>query len=343
MSAEVIDSDSDESMRDAPETKNVNEKNSVTTSDSSDDSSSESESSESSNLKTTATYVVPPFGELLGTTKTKKAFLNHRKKSSSSKNRSFKPPPGFRLSQNKTQPSKAIMSALANLEGKKVFHITAPPDLPISEIKEIAFSRAVAGQSIVTHKGVDYGLVESTGLSNKGSETLLVYDQKSNSFVQKPELAKIESYNIQEIVQLPGANTLIPSLSLSSSSSAPGKEQAGARPQPKHLKMRFHPVGSSNLPPETVGSSSESEAEELTASQGSQDRKRKPGQGSGGDEETAKKSKKEQRIEPTEAEAETDNRHEKERKKSSKHRNETSQERRARKEEKKRRKAEKGK
>jgi hypothetical protein len=69
MSAEVIDSDSDESMHDAPETKEVNEKNGDTTSDSSDDSSSESESSESSNSKANNTYALPLLVErgLLGT------------------------------------------------------------------------------------------------------------------------------------------------------------------------------------------------------------------------------------------------------------------------------------
>ncbi|KAF5006557.1 hypothetical protein F66182_15819 [Fusarium sp. NRRL 66182] len=109
--------------------------------------------------------------------------------------------------------------------------------------------------------------------------------------------------------------------------------------------MRLHPVGSTTLPPETVGSSSESEADEPTfrvpatsSKQAEKDHKRKANE-QNGVEKKAKKSKKDKNH-SSQAESQPEGRRDKE-KKSSKHRDETSQERRARKEEKKKRKAEK--
>ncbi|OKL60784.1 hypothetical protein UA08_04291 [Talaromyces atroroseus] len=324
--SEDVVSDSDESMEDAPETTNVAEKASQQTSDvasEQDTSSSESGSGSESESESDGSD--------------ESDSNNADSRPSYNNKRAFFPPSGFKQSKPKTRPSPAISSALSNLEGKQVFHITAPSSLSISRIKEVAFGKAILGEPILSHKGVDYGLVANTQQQKQGSEALLVYDEATNTFVKKRELKNIESYNIQEIVRLPGLDsTQVPSTQEAS------KKQSKARPQPKHLRMRFHPVGSLNLPPETVGSSSESDAEEPTfrvprkdlKEKSEKDLKRKA-DNEGESESKSKKSKKEKL-----SSQETDTRRDKE-KKPSKHRDETSQERRARKEEKKRRKAEK--
>lgn len=220
-----------------------------------------------------------------------------------------------------------------------MYHITAPSYLPIQNIKQIDFGQAVSGQPILSHKGVDYGLVPTSQQQERGSETLLVYHEETKTFLRKPELKEIESYNIQEVIRLPGLDSVVPL----STQSANNK----ARPQPKHLRMRFHPVGSKTLAPETVGSSSESEVEEITfrapilksKTNDEKYRKRKPDDQDLPTEKSKKSKKEEQSSQP---EADADGRRDKDKIKSSKHRDETSQERRARKEEKKRRKAEKG-
>ena len=253
-----------------------------------------------------------------------------------SKRKRFVPPSGFRPSTTDSRPSAAITSALSNLEGKQVFHITAPSYLPLSEIKQIAFGKATSGEPVLSHKGVDYGLVETSQQQKQSSETLLIYDEESNTYVRKPEVKKIKSYSIQEIVRLPGLDTLVPS------SKDTTKKQPAARPQPKHLRMRFHPVGSTTLPPETVGSESEPEPTFRVPGGGSKekDRKRKTDE-QNLVEEKAKKSKKD-KHQSSQLESQPEGRRDKE-KKSSKHRDETSQERRARKDEKKKRKGERAK
>lgn len=104
---------------------------------------------------------------------------------------------------------------------------------------------------------------------------MLVFDEKTGVYVKK-ELQNIQSYTVQELVRLPSHDNTGQSLA---------EKEKPVRPQPKHLKMRFHPVGSGNLGPETIGSSSESEEETTTRVQ-QKEHKRKS------EDQSEKKSKK---------------------------------------------------
>lgn len=211
--------------------------------------------------------------------------------------------------------------------------------MPLSQIREIALDKALLGEPVLSHKGVDYGIpaAEEQGSQTAATDlqTLLVYDEKKGVYVKK-ELKDISSYTVQELVRLPNSHE-------AADQYQPVAEKP-ARPQPKHLKMRFHPVGSGNLAAETIGSSSESEAEnndEPTFRVPRLEQKRKTD--SNQDQGEKKKKKKEKHASSQEV-VSTDQKRGRQdgesEKKASKHRNETSQERRARKE-KKKRKAEK--
>jgi hypothetical protein len=154
----------------------------------------------------------------------------------------------------------------------------------------------------------------------------MIYDENKGSYVKK-EVQNIQSYTVQELVRLPKYDAVQP------------LTEKPARPQPKHLKMRFHPVGSGDLGAETIGSSSESEADnehESTFRVPRQEQKRKT---DGQDQGEKKKKKKDKHASSQEVvfRGRQDGESEKT---ASKQRDETSQERRARKE-KKKRKAEK--
>ncbi|CRG85680.1 hypothetical protein PISL3812_02710 [Talaromyces islandicus] len=257
---------------------------------------------------------------------------NQNTKSTQRPAATFRPPPGF-TSKTRSKPSSAT-SALSNLDGKQVFHIAAPSFLPLSQVREIALDKALLGEPILSHKGVDYGLpTDQEGLQTGAadSETLLIYDDKKGVYVRK-ELQNIPSYTVQELVRLPNHDP----------PKAVQVQDKPARPQPKHLKMRFHPVGSGNLDAETIGSSSESEAEnddhEPTFIVPRLEHKRKTD--SQDDQGEKKKKKKEKHASSQEADQKRGRQDGESEKKASKHRNETSEERRARKE-KKKRKAEK--
>jgi hypothetical protein len=69
----------------------------------------------------------------------------------------YTPPKGFNLVpwNDKTTSKSARM--FENLEGKQIWHITAPAGVSLSELKEIAMDQVMNGEAILQHKGTSYG------------------------------------------------------------------------------------------------------------------------------------------------------------------------------------------
>lgn len=113
-------------------------------------------------------------------------------------------------------------------------------------------SKAMKGEPLLAYEGKNYGIpVEAFSEDDKEDKTLLVYDEKTQTY--RHAVDHIPSYNIQEIVNVPGADQ--------AAVEALRDTVKPPRPQPKNLKMRFRPVGSLPAPPETLGSDSESDVE----------------------------------------------------------------------------------
>lgn len=143
-----------------------------------------------------------------------------------------------------------------------------------------------------------YGIPEDSlqqASASGGGQTLYVYDPKAQTY--NGTVTNVPTYRIQELIQIPGGAEM----EEASAKTAKAMEKP-PRKQPKHLRMRFRPVGSGDAPPETLGSSSEeSEGESAPkASQGTEkeekERKRKHQHTEGDGSQTAglprKKSKK---------------------------------------------------
>jgi hypothetical protein len=60
-----------------------------------------------------------------------------------------------------------------NLEGKQVWHITAPAGVSISELKEMAMDTVANGEAVLQYKGTSYGFSGSE-LSDGGACKVLV-------------------------------------------------------------------------------------------------------------------------------------------------------------------------
>ncbi|KAL4785932.1 DNA-directed RNA polymerase I subunit RPA34.5-domain-containing protein [Aspergillus varians] len=207
----------------------------------------------------------------------------------------YKPPLGFKSAKSQSHSSNTS-SGLPALAGKQVFHITAPAFLPLSKVKEVWLAGALKGEPILEHKGVKFGIPEdSLKQAGASGQTLFVYDQKAQTY--NGTVTNVPTYHIQEMIDIPGgAEYEEATLRAAKALEKP------PRKQPKHLKMRFRPVGSGGGPPETLGSSSEeSEDEEPTFKipQGlekEKERKRKHQQTEGDGSQSAglprKKSKK---------------------------------------------------
>jgi hypothetical protein len=44
-----------------------------------------------------------------------------------------------------------------DLAGKQIWHITAPADLSLKDLKQLAMEQAMQGMPVTSHKGIDYG------------------------------------------------------------------------------------------------------------------------------------------------------------------------------------------
>lgn len=71
----------------------------------------------------------------------------------------FEPPKGFRAIPTPLKPRSDAGTVFENLEGKQIWHITAPAGLSLSELKKITMDKALAGAPILSDNGIDYGFV----------------------------------------------------------------------------------------------------------------------------------------------------------------------------------------
>lgn len=153
-------------------------------------------------------------------------------------------------------------SALSNadLQGKQVWHITAPANLPISSLTEVALDSIKSGKPIMSHKGVDYVMSEDKG-AQSGNATLVLFPEKDG---YKPI-----SQPVSKTLHL-RQHVVIPDLSEKQTSGTSGSNAAAdvarpaitaVRPQPKGMKMRYRPPGFGSGDPGCIGSDSESEKE----------------------------------------------------------------------------------
>lgn len=116
-------------------------------------------------------------------------------------------------------------------------------------------AKIMQGEPIIAHDGVNYGIpVEALSETDTATKSLLLFDEKTQTYSTAAH--NIPSYHIQELIGLPST-----SQDTEAVVAEMRKHVKPARPQPKNLKMRFRPVGTTRAPPETLGSSSESEAE----------------------------------------------------------------------------------
>jgi hypothetical protein len=153
-------------------------------------------------------------------------------------------------------------SALSNadLQGKQVWHITAPADLDISSLTEVALDSIQSGKPVLSHNGVDYVMSEDKG-AQSGNATLVLLPEKDGYKPISQPVSK--TFHLRQHVT-------IPNLSEKQTSGITGSTAAGdvatpavyaVRPQPKGMRMRYRPPGFGSGDPGRIGSDSESDAE----------------------------------------------------------------------------------
>ena len=148
----------------------------------------------------------------------------------------------------------------AQLEGKQVWHITAPADLSISALTEVALDSIQSGKPILSHKGVDYVMSEDKG-AQSGNATLVLLPEKDGYKPISQPVSK--TFHLRQHVVLPNFSEKQTSDVTGGTDAADVAKPAvyAVRPQPKGMRMRYKPPGFGSGDPGRIGSDSESDVE----------------------------------------------------------------------------------
>jgi hypothetical protein len=86
---------------------------------------------------------------------------------------SYVPPKGFNAVPCNDKTTSKSAHIFDNLEGKQIWHITAPAGVSISELRNFAMDCTVTGESVLLHKGTHYGLSRTAETSDGACEVMM--------------------------------------------------------------------------------------------------------------------------------------------------------------------------
>ncbi|KAJ4990791.1 hypothetical protein SVAN01_03800 [Stagonosporopsis vannaccii] len=153
----------------------------------------------------------------------------------------YAPPKGYVLVSEKDRTTSKAAKIFDNLQGKQVWHITAPAGVSLKELESISMDKAMKGDSVLSQKGANYGF-STTEKSEDGPREVLVPQKNGYSAVP----AKIsQTLHLQELVRLPklSSKQADPNTGSEAAASITRSTIRAPRPQVKGLKMRYLPLG----------------------------------------------------------------------------------------------------
>ncbi|KAH7138043.1 DNA-directed RNA polymerase I subunit RPA34.5-domain-containing protein [Dendryphion nanum] len=179
----------------------------------------------------------------------------------------YVPPKGFSAVPKPLKTTSEAAQIFQDLEGKQVWHITAPAGVSMSDLERITMSKVLEGQPVLNHKGSDYGLI-SRDDHQEGSRAVLIPQQNGYKSVLMPIS---QTFHLQQVLRLPKLSSLQtdPSKGSEAAASITRSTIRAPRPQVRGLKMRFHLSAFGDEAPGTIGQSDgEEEVPKSTAGLG---------------------------------------------------------------------------
>jgi hypothetical protein len=167
----------------------------------------------------------------------------------------FRPPAGYVQVNEDAFASNNILSD-TSLDGRQIWHISAPHDVPLTSIREIAGDALRNGKPVLSHNGVNYKLKDE----DAGTRDTAVHVPGKDGY-------KLLERQIERTMHLQ-QQLVLPNLTRKQVDQATGSTAAGdvarapvksVRPQPEGLRMRYRPPGVAGV--EEVGWSSTSDEE----------------------------------------------------------------------------------
>ena len=158
----------------------------------------------------------------------------------------YEPPTGFKSTSISLHPASKLSEVLAPsyLQGKQLWHITAPESVPISLIKEVSTENIGNGSSILEHRGAKYGLVPESEFEQASGRSLLLPSTQTNNY-RHSKTTFTRKLHLQQLVSLPN-RAFDPSAHPNRSASASDAYRMTPRQQPEGLRMRYRPFGVSD-------------------------------------------------------------------------------------------------
>lgn len=169
----------------------------------------------------------------------------------------YVPPKGYTLVTEKDRTSSAA-KIFSNLQGKQVWHITAPAGVSLKELASISMDKAMKGESVLSQKGANYGfstteksedgprevLVPQKNGYSAGKQATCIHHSCNSNTLSVP--AKIsQTLHLRELVKLPklSSKQADPNTGSEAAASITRSTIRAPRPQVKGLKMRYLPLG----------------------------------------------------------------------------------------------------
>ena len=127
-----------------------------------------------------------------------------------------------------------------NLAAKQIWHITAPPSVPISSLKEITVQDIGWDKKLISHKDADYALVEG-GISRKSPQYILIPSDKES--IYRPTTKSIgRALHLHQLLSTTDS-TMTQAMAAGEARPAFKVTKTSAHRQPAGLKMRYRPFG----------------------------------------------------------------------------------------------------
>ncbi|KAI8939747.1 hypothetical protein NX059_003492 [Plenodomus lindquistii] len=214
----------------------------------------------------------------------------------------YVPPTGFNPIPINDRTTSKGASIFDNLNGKEVWHITAPAGVSLKDLNTLPLDKAFGGQTILNYKGTDYGFSQIEKSEDTTREVIVPGKQ---GFKAVPAQIS-QTLHLQAVIRLPELSNKQADMNTGSEAAASITRSTIRTPraQVTGLKMRFLPVGFDGDAAGTIGDSDD-EVEGPTATAGlgmpnglnlpsrrKEKRKHVDVNGSEGPEAPAKKSKK---------------------------------------------------
>lgn len=153
------------------------------------------------------------------------------------------PPSGFDPATINVRPNSSFAELFspARLRNKQIWHIAVPSSVSIDSLTEFSTTSVQTGDTVLSYKGADFGLVLQPKTRNS-KKALLLPSAETNEY--RP--VEVEIARTLQLQQLPpkGSNGSGATLNAATSKRRRYKE---APQQPEGLRMRYHPFGVTEL------------------------------------------------------------------------------------------------